>query len=267
TNHSDGQFFYMLDTATKQMADVDKNIDRISGFHEQALSATSDTKYRQIAIERDYLVAETNEMIAGIKQSLVVLARTVDDPNIPKSQRVAQATRQQTLARKFSEQLQRYRQMEHQYAQRNRDRLERQYRIARPEATDTEISDAINSDQAGQVFAQSVMHTSRIGEARRVLRDVEERQDDMKKIEATISQLAEMFVEVNEMVNRQQDMIDSVEEAVEETHGNVEMGNVETKKAIVYRIKARKKMWILLLLAIIIIVIIIIIVYFTVIKK
>ncbi|KAJ1817693.1 Plasma membrane t-SNARE, secretory vesicle fusion [Coemansia sp. RSA 2599] len=265
--YPDGQFFYLLDNATKQMAEVDTNIDQIANFHEQALNAASESRYRQIAGQRDQLVEETNSMVSGIKQSLDVLARTVDDPNIPKTQRVAQASRQQNLARKFSEQLQRYRQMEYRYSQRNRERFERQYRIARPEATDEEITEAINSDQAGQVFAQAVMQSNRLGEARRVLRDVEERQVDIQKIEKTISELAEMFVEVNDMVNRQQDMIDNIESAVEATHGNVEMANTETQKAIVNRIKARKKLWIILLLSIVLIVIIIVIIYFTVIKK
>ncbi|KAJ2785495.1 hypothetical protein GGI15_001889 [Coemansia interrupta] len=267
SDYPDGQFFFMLDNATKQMANVDANIEQIASFHEQALNSTSESKYRLIASQRDQLVEETNGMIAGIKQNLDVLERTVDDPNIPKPQRVAQASRQQNLARKFSEQLQRYRQMEYRYSQRNRERFERQYRIARPEATDDEITDAINSDQAGQVFAQAVMHSNRLGNARRVLQDVEERQVDIRKIEKTINELAEMFVEVNDMVNRQQEMIDSIESAVEETHGNVERGNDETKKAIVYRLKARKKIWILILLAIILIVVIVIIIYFTVIKK
>ncbi|KAJ2725729.1 hypothetical protein GGI07_001097 [Coemansia sp. Benny D115] len=267
SNYPGGQFFYILDAATKQMADVDASIERIAGYHEQALTATSEMRYRQIADERDRAVEETNAQVAQIKQSLEMLARSVDDPNVPKSQRVAQASRQQALARKFSDQIQRYRQMEYQYAQRNRARFERQYRIARPDATEDEINDALNSDQAGQVFAQAVMHSNRLGEARRVLRDVEERQVDIRKIEQTISQLAEMFIEINEMVNRQQEFIDNIESAVEDTHVNVDSGNDETKKAIVYRIKARKKMWFLLLLAIIIIVVIIIIIYFTVIKK
>ncbi|KAJ2855228.1 hypothetical protein FB639_006256 [Coemansia asiatica] len=263
----DGQFFYLLDNTTKQMTSVDANIDQIANLHEQALNAASESRYKQIASQRDQFVEETSKLISGIKQSLDVLARTVDDPNIPKSQRVAQASRQQSLARKFSEQLQRYRQMEYRYSQRNRERFERQYRIFRPEATEDEITEALNSDQAGQVFAQAVMQSNRLGEARRVLRDVKERQVDIDKIERTISELAEVFVEVNDMVNRQQDMIDNIESAVEATHGNVDMGNTETKKAIVNRIKARKKLWIILLLSIILIVVIVVIIYFTVIKK
>ncbi|KAJ2440970.1 hypothetical protein GGF42_007455 [Coemansia sp. RSA 2424] len=265
--YPDGRFFGMLDSVSRQMSQIDEHIGLIANLHEQALVVTSESKYRQISSDRDQLVADTNGMIASVKQNLDTLARTVDDPTISKEQRVLYATRQQTLAKKFSEQLQRYRQMEYQYSQRNRERLERQYRIARPDATEDEVANAIDSDQAGQVFAQSVMHSSRIGDARRVLRDVEERQADIKKIEKTISELAQMFSEVSEMVNRQQEVIDSIDTAVEETQVHVESGRKEVNTAIVLRIKARKKLWIILFISIIIIVIIVIIIYFTVIKK
>ncbi|KAJ1661794.1 hypothetical protein IW140_006424 [Coemansia sp. RSA 1813] len=264
---ADGQFFQMLDSVKRNMQLVDDNVAQIARLHEQALSATGDVSHRQIAADRDQLVAQTNGLISKVKHNLDVLAQTANDPNIPKSQCAAQASRQQAEAKKFSDLLQRYRQMEYQYSQRNRERLERQYRIARPEATDAEIAEAIESNQAGQVFAQSVMHSNRLGTARHVLRDVEERQEDIRKIENTISELADMFNEVAQMVRQQQELIDSVEAGVEDAHVNVESGHKEVKQAIIYRIKARKKIWIFILLLIILIVIIVIIVYFTVIKK
>ncbi|KAJ2829136.1 hypothetical protein GGI24_002213 [Coemansia furcata] len=263
----DDRFFNMLDGVVSQMSQIDEHIERIANLHKQALTVTSESKYRQISSDHDQLVADTNGIIAGVKQNLEILARTADDPTSSKDQRVLHVTRQQTQAKKFSEQLQRYRQIEYQYSQRNREQLERQYRIARPDASDEEVAKAIGSDQAGQVFAQSVMHSNRLGDARRVLRDVEERQADIKKIDNTIGELAQMFVEVSEMVNRQQEVIDSIDTAVEDTHVNVVDGQKEVNTAIVLRIKARKKLWIILFVSIIIIVVIIIIVYFTVIKK
>ncbi|KAJ1947603.1 hypothetical protein FBU59_001862 [Linderina macrospora] len=267
TNTTEGQFFYLLDTAKDQIEDVNQRIQQIAHLHDQALEATSEAKHRQISQDRDQLVTDTNSLVSEIKQNLDVLQRTFDDPALSKSQRVARAAQHQAVAKNFSELLQRYRQMESQYSNRNKQRLERQYRIARPDATDEEIAAAIESDQAGQVFAQSVMHSSRIGEARRVLRDVEERQADIRKIEKTVNELSEMFLEVNDMVNRQQELIDNIENAVEDTHVHVEDAHKEVKKAIVFRIKSRKRLWCIIFLVLLIIVIIIIIVYFTVIKK
>ncbi|KAJ1944972.1 hypothetical protein FBU59_002448 [Linderina macrospora] len=253
------------------MSQVDQRIQQISQLHEQALNATSESKHTQAASDRDRLVADTNAVITEIKGDLQridqVLRSSQNDPSVSKSQHVARASRQQGLAKKFSEQIQRYRQMEHQYSQRNKERLERQYRIARPDATDSEIANAIENDQAGQVFAQTVMQSSRVGEARRVMRDVEERQADIRKIEQTINELAQMFGEVSEMVNRQQEMIDNIENAVEDTHVQVQSARQEVDKAIVFRKKSRKRLWCILALVLILIAVIVLIVYFTVIKK
>ncbi|KAJ1957820.1 hypothetical protein EC988_000637 [Linderina pennispora] len=259
---SDTDFFGMIDSITGQMAEVDRRISDIAQLHEQALNATSEQRHAQVSRDRDQLVADTNAVITDIKRSLQTVDRVLQqsDPSVSKSQKVARTSRQQGLARKFSEQLQRYRQMEHQYSQRNKERLERQYRIARPDATDAEIADAIESDQAGQVFAQSIMQTSRVGEARRVLRDVEERQADIQKIERTIEELAQMFLEVAEMAERQQEMLDTIDNAVEETHGHVEMAKTEVDTAIDRRIKSRRRLRIILALVTLIIAIIVVIV-------
>ncbi|KAJ1933766.1 hypothetical protein FBU59_005922, partial [Linderina macrospora] len=259
---SDSDFFGMIDNITGQMTEVDQRISDIAQLHEQALNATSEQRHKQVSMDRDRLVADTNAVITDIKRSLQTVDRLLQqsDPSVSKSQKVARASRQQGLAKKFSEQIQGYRQMEHQYSQRNKERLERQYRIARPDATDEEIASAIENDQVGQVFAQTVMQSSRVGEARRVMRDVEERQADIQKIEKTINELAQMFLEVAEMAERQQEMLDTIDNAVEETHGNVDMAKNEVDTAIVRRIKSRRRLRIILALVILLIAIIVVIV-------
>jgi syntaxin 1B/2/3 len=46
--------------------------------------------------------------------------------------------------------------MERMYDQRYRQRIERQIRIVKPEATSEEVEDIIDSDNSSQVFTQSV---------------------------------------------------------------------------------------------------------------
>ncbi|KAJ1961656.1 hypothetical protein GGI12_003125 [Dipsacomyces acuminosporus] len=270
-NNADDEFFGLVDRITDQMSQVDQRIHQIGQLHEQALSATSDTRHTQVANDRDRIVADTNAQINAVKRDLQqidqVLQRSAHDPSVSKSQQAARASRQQGLAKKFSDQLQRYRQMENDFSRRNRERLERQYRIARPDASEQEIQSAIENDQAGQVFAQSVIKSNRAGEARRVLRDVEERQADIRKIEKTINELAQMFVEVSDMVNRQQELLDNIDAAVEDAHVQVKAAHTEVKGAIVHRKKSRKRLWCILILVIVLILVIILIIYLTVIRK
>ncbi|KAJ2403442.1 hypothetical protein GGI10_005745, partial [Coemansia sp. RSA 2530] len=78
----------------------------------------------------------------------------------------------------------------------------------------------------------------------------------------TINELAHMFIEVSEMVNQQQEIIDSIETAVEETHVNVVQARKEVKEATVLRKKSRKTMWCIIIFLIIVVIVVGLVLYF-----
>ncbi|KAJ2358466.1 hypothetical protein H4S02_011108, partial [Coemansia sp. RSA 2611] len=55
-----------------------------------------------------------------------------------------------------------------------------------PEATDDEVHEAVNNEAARSVFAMDVMSSYRSKVARRMLRDVENRDRDIQEINGTI---------------------------------------------------------------------------------
>ena len=60
------------------------------------------------------------------------------------------------MKKRFIETIQRYQDIERTYQQKYRQRVERQIRIVKPDATPDEIDQVIDSDEAPQIFAQSV---------------------------------------------------------------------------------------------------------------
>lgn len=62
----------------------------------------------------------------------------------------------QALKRKFIETIQRYQDIERTNEKRQRQRIERQILIVKPEATPHEIENAIDSHDAPHIFAHSV---------------------------------------------------------------------------------------------------------------
>ncbi|KAG0188068.1 Plasma membrane t-SNARE, secretory vesicle fusion [Apophysomyces sp. BC1034] len=91
-----------------------------------------------------------------------------------------------TLRKRFLEVIQRYQDIERTYQQKYRQHIVRQIHIVKPDATQDEIDAVIDSDQPPQLFSQSLMQASRMGEAREVLSEVQSRHDDIKRIEKTI---------------------------------------------------------------------------------
>ncbi|OMH79865.1 Syntaxin-like protein psy1 [Zancudomyces culisetae] len=237
-------------------------IQRLNALHEKVINSINDSSYKDVVAERDALDRKTMKLIEAIKADLKQMNTAANDRNLTKSQKATRLGRQQGLTKGLGDVIQNYQQTKHQMSQRNRQKLKRQYMIANPEATSEEADEAIASDRADNVFAQKIMNSSRVTNARMVLREVEERQKDIARLERTIVELSEMFNEINMMVEKQQEMIDVVEAAAEETNANTQYAAVEVDKAIVSRRSSRKKLWCLFIFFLIVLIVLGIVLYF-----
>ncbi len=66
----------------------------------------------------------------------------------------------------------------------------------KPDASPDEVKAVVDDDQGGQIFSQALMNSNRYGEARSAYREVQERHADIKKIERTLTELAQLFNDV-----------------------------------------------------------------------
>jgi Syntaxin len=57
---------------------------------------------------------------------------------------------------KFVEAIQNYQEVERQYRAKYKQRMERQFRIVKPDATPEEVKAVVEDDQGGQIFSQAV---------------------------------------------------------------------------------------------------------------
>jgi len=87
------------------------------------------------------------------------------------------------------------------------------------------------------------MTSTRHGEARSALREVQSRHQDIQKIERTITELAQLFNEMSIMIEVQETAIDNIEQKAQETETHVESGLQATEQAVVSARAARRKKW------------------------
>lgn len=93
------------------------------------------------------------------------------------------------VTKKFLEAVTEYQEIQVRYKNKYRDRLERQYKIVKPNATQEEVKQVLDSgmDQgAGGVFAQQILMGAQHAEAKRALYDIQERHQEIIKIERSI---------------------------------------------------------------------------------
>ncbi|KAH7338255.1 t-SNARE [Rhizoctonia solani] len=218
------------------------NITRISNLHSRSLTVTDDEALRYTTTELDSIASQTHDLSAQIKQRIQTL-----EANRGKVQgRDKDAWIQQTnvVKTRFVTAIQEYQQAEQQYRQRSRQRVERQVRIVKPDATQQEIDSVVNNDQGAQVFSQALMSSNRYGESRLAYREVQARHDDIKKIEKTLTELAQLFSDMSVMVAQQDETIDAIETHAAQADIAMEEGLKETDKAVDHARAARKKRWI-----------------------
>ena len=104
------------------------------------------------------------------------------------------------------------------------------------------------------------MSSNRRGQANSPLRNVKERHDAIQKIELQMIELAQLFQDLDQIVQQQEPLVADIEQKGEEVRENVTKGNEEIGTAIVSaRARNRKKWWCLLICILIIIVIAIIV--------
>ena len=87
------------------------------------------------------------------------------------------------------------------------------------------------------------MTSTRHGEARSALREVQSRHQDIQKIERTITELAQLFNEMSIMIEVQESAIDNIETKAQETETQMESGLQATEQAVVKARSARRKKW------------------------
>jgi len=218
------------------------NISRISGLQSRSLTATDDDSRRRATTELDTVSNQTHDLSAQVKRR--VQALEAGRGKVSGRDREAWISQTNVVKSRFVAAIQEYQQAEQQYRQKSRQQMERQVRIVKPDATQDEIAAVVNDESGGQVFSKALMDSNRYGESRVAYREVQQRHDDVKKIEKTLTELAQLFSDMSVMVAQQDETIDAIESHAAMADKDMENGLDQTGKALEHARAARRKRWI-----------------------
>lgn len=253
-------FYAEISSIQDTIKTFNANISRIDELHSRSLNNTDDAAAQRNASQLQELVEDTSAMSTTLKRRVKDLERQGG------SGRDAQIRKQQTalVKSKFVDAIQSYQTVEQQYRQKYKQRMERQFKIVKPDATPEEVRAVVNDENGGQIFSQALMNSSRYGESRAAYREVQERHQDIKRIEQTIAELAQLFNDMSMLVEQQDETINTIQATAEVVEKDMETGLHHTGKAVGSARSARKKRWIcfflsLLILAIIAIIVVVVI--------
>lgn len=248
-------FYTEVSSVQDDLAQFSANVSRISELHSRALNVADEGASQQNNALLDDLVMQTRQLSNGIKVRIQKLAKAP----VGNAQN-ARIRQNQTgvLRNKFVEILQNYQQVERDYRQRYKQRVERQFKIVKPDATPEEVNAVVNDTEGNgdQIFAQALTTSTRYGESRAAYREVQDRHMEIRRIEETLTELAQMFNDMSVLVEQQDEQINAIDVQAGKVEEHTAAGLEQTEKAVKSARSARRKRWICFFLFLIILAII-----------
>ncbi|KAF7729873.1 Plasma membrane t-SNARE, secretory vesicle fusion [Apophysomyces ossiformis] len=241
---------------------INSNVQRIQAA-QSAMLQTGDANEtaRQRATIED-MTDETQRIMTHIKQKLKEI-----EPNSRHTDLAIRKNQFASVTKSFMDAIERHRQVAIDFQRAESKQLERQIKIANPNATPDEIEQAISQAEQGRpaVFAQQLMQTmsteQRRYDAQETLDAVQERHEDIRKLAKSVQELSELFQEMQYLLENQAQVLNTIEASSYEVVNHLEQGEKQIGNAIKSAKATRRKKWICFgIFAVIIIVIIIVLV-------
>ncbi|XP_061756017.1 syntaxin-3-like isoform X4 [Nerophis ophidion] len=231
------EFFSQIEDIRTSIDKIDENVAEVKKLYSIILSApTSDQKTQE---DLEAITNDIKKMANNARNKLKTIERNLEseeqervsaDIRIRKSQHAV-------LSRKFVEVMTKYNEAQVDFRERSKGRIQRQLEITGKATTDEELEEMLESGNAA-VFTAGIVDS---GISKQALSEIEARHKDIVRLESSIKELHDMFVDIAMLVENQGGMIDRIESNMDQSVGFVERAVADTKKAAKFQQEARRK--------------------------
>jgi len=233
------EFFNEVVEIRENIDKIQANVEEVKKKHSAILSAPqTDEKVKQ---ELEDLMADIKKTANKVRSKLKVIEQNIEheeQTNKSSADLRIRKTQHSTLSRKFVEVMTEYNRTQTDYRERCKGRIQRQLEITGRQTTNEELEEMLEQGNPA-VFTQGIIMETQ--QARQTLADIEARHADIMKLENSIRELHDMFMDMAMLVENQGEMIDRIEYNVEHAVDYVQTATQDTKKALKYQSKARRK--------------------------
>jgi len=252
------EFFEQVEEIRTNIEKIAANVEEVKKKHSAILSAPQpDDKDKE---ELEELMAEIKKTANKVRGKLKVIEQNIEqeeNSNRTSADLRIRKTQHATLSRRFVEVMSDYNTTQTDYRERCKGRIQRQLEITGRSVQGEELENMLESGNPA-VFTQGIVMETQ--QAKQSLADIEARHRDIIKLENSIRELHDMFVDMAMLVESQGEMIDRIEFNVEKSVDYVDTAVADTKKALKYQSKARRKKLIIIAIGVAILIVIIIII-------
>ncbi|NWT23077.1 STX2 protein, partial [Cardinalis cardinalis] len=254
-DHFMDDFFQQVEEIRNNIAKIAQNVEEVKKQHSIILSAPNPEGRTKEELEE--LNEEIKKIANKIRARLKAIEQSFDQgENANRTSvdlRITQSWEHSVLAHKFVEVMTEYNETQTLFRERSKGRIQRQLEITGKTTTDEELEEMLESGNPS-IFTSDIISDSQI--TRQALNEIESRHKDIMKLESSIRELHELFMDMAMFVETQGEMINNIEKNVMNATDYVEHAKEETKKAVKYQSKARRKMVIIIIVSVVLIAIV-----------
>ncbi|XP_034239360.1 syntaxin-1A isoform X2 [Thrips palmi] len=233
------EFFAEVEEIREMIDKIQANVEEVKKKHSAILSAPqTDEKVKQ---ELEDLMADIKKTANKVRAKLKVIEQSIEQEehtNKSSADLRIRKTQHSTLSRKFVEVMTEYNRTQTDYRERCKGRIQRQLEITGRTTTNEELEEMLEQGNSA-VFTQGIIMETQ--QAKQTLADIEARHADIIKLENSIRELHDMFMDMAMLVESQGELVDRVEYHVTQSLDYVEQARGQLTIAQDYQSKARKK--------------------------
>ncbi|XP_023576395.1 syntaxin-2 isoform X1 [Octodon degus] len=238
-DHFMDDFFHQVEEIRSSTAKIAQYVEDVRKNHSIILSAPNpEGKIKEELEDLNKEIKKTANKIRAKLKSIEQSFSQDDSGSWTSVDLRIRRTQHSVLSRKFVEVMTEYNEAQTLFRERSKGRIQRQLEITGRNTTDAELEEMLESGKPS-IFISDIISDSHI--TRQALNEIESRHKDILKLETSIRELHEMFMDMAMFVETQGEMINNIEKNVMNATEYVEHAKEETKKAVRYQSKARRR--------------------------
>ncbi|XP_016108890.1 syntaxin-1A isoform X3 [Sinocyclocheilus grahami] len=234
-----------------------EQVEEIQGFIDSLAEKVEEVKINHSAIlaspnpdektkaDLEELMTDIKKLANKLRSKLKNIQQTIEQEEAlnhskhPSADLRIRKTQHSTLSRKFVEVMTEYNATQSDYRERCKGRIQRQLEITGRNTTNEELESMLESNNPS-IFTSGIIMDCNISE--QAMNEIETRHNEIIKLENSIRELHDMFMDMAMLVESQGELINNIEKNVCSAQEYVEKAKEETKAAVKVQKTSRTKL-------------------------
>ncbi|XP_043115838.1 syntaxin-1A isoform X1 [Puntigrus tetrazona] len=237
------EFFEQVEETQGFIDSLAEKVEEVKINHSAILASPNPDEKTKADLEE--LMTDIKKLAIKERSQLKNIQQTIEQeealnrPNRPSAHLRIRKTQYSTLSRKFVEVMTEYNATQSDYRERCKGRIQRQLEITGRNTTNEELETMLESNNPS-IFTSGMIMECTISE--QAMNEIETRHNEIIKLENSIRELHDMFVDMAILVESQGELINNIEKNVCSAQEYVEKAKEETKAAIKVQKTSRTKL-------------------------